>query len=82
MLVFVHAVTLMLGSGVGLLEWVFRKNSSATTDKGGVELRMIDAPNIIRAYLQRSRGDGMDAVVALGVNVQDKLFAYAIRISG
>ena len=83
-IVALHALALMSGFDVWLLEWVFGRITSATTDiwAGGGELRMLGAPNILRAYLQRSHGVGMDALVALGVNAQDKLFAYSIRISG
>ena len=43
---FLHAVALMFGFDIGLLEWLFSKIVSLTTDMG-IEMRIPDVPNTL-----------------------------------
>ena len=78
---FIHSVTLAFGFHYPLLEWLFSKISSLTTDMG-VELGMADCPDILRHYLRRAAGLEFDRIVELGVDSSTRLFSNALRLAG
>ena len=78
---FLHAAALMFGFGIGLIEWLFSKIVSLTTDMG-IEMRIPDVPNTLHHYIRRLQGVELDKLAAIGVAANDQPFPRTVRISG
>jgi hypothetical protein len=76
-----HHITLSCGVHAPLLTWVLEKVRSVTTDMG-TELSIVDAPNVMPAFLRRAHGVDFDIVLRLGVDPRSRLFPKALRRAG
>ena len=79
-LAFMHAIYLILGPDGELMKWFVGKIKTITTDMG-TEIRILDTPDIIYAYLQRLKGIPMESLVG-AVDATSRLFCNAVRIPG
>ena len=76
----VHALWLVCGPSAEDLRWVCSKVLSMTTDFG-VEMHLLEAPDMIDAYLAHMTGTPFDRLAPL-VKHDVRLFARALRIAG
>jgi hypothetical protein len=63
-----------------MMEWFFSKIKSLTTDMGG-EFKLIDAPNVLYAYMRRIQGVPMASLMGT-IDLTSRLFSRALRIAG
>ena len=73
-------IHLVVGLDEGMLRWIFDKIVSVTTDQG-VELGLLDLPDLIPAFVKRCRGASMDSLIG-SVVPGSKLFRLAFRLTG
>jgi hypothetical protein len=77
---FIWSLHLMIGISLEHLQWICDMIQSITSDMG-TEIRLVDTPNILRAWLRRRMGIPMELLGA-GIDLSSRLFSNAIRISG
>ena len=77
-LAFVHSLVMMVGIELEILNWICGKIKSITTDNG-IELKMLDCPNILAAYLRRLAGVPASALVDT-IDKASRLFSRALRL--
>ena len=77
---FLWSLHLVIGVSFPDLDWLIKKIKSVTTDMG-IEFGVIDAPDILKAFLRRRMGVPM-SLLAGTVDLSSRLFCEALRISG